>query len=61
MSRKEALFLAIIFFITVITWIGLGILRAKNESTVTPVQEEEIKPLNPQFDTETIESLKQRE
>lgn len=61
MSRNESLLLAIIFFITVITWIALGVYRANSESTVTSVQEEEIKPLTTQFDTKTIESLQQRE
>lgn len=61
MSRNESLLLAIIFFITVVTWIILGIYRANNESSVTPVQQEEIKPINSQFDVKTIESLQKRE
>ncbi|OGG17018.1 hypothetical protein A3D77_03775 [Candidatus Gottesmanbacteria bacterium RIFCSPHIGHO2_02_FULL_39_11] len=61
MSRNESLLLAIIFFITVITWIILGIYRANTESTVTSTQQEEIRPLNAEFDTKIIQSLQQRE
>lgn len=61
MSRNESLLLAIIFFITVVTWIILGIYRANTESSVTPVQQEEIKPINAQFDVKTIKSLQKRE
>lgn len=58
MSSKEILFLSIFTFLTVLAWIAFDIYHAATTPTVTPIQQELIKPLNPKFDTEVILRLK---
>lgn len=54
MSGKELLILAILTLVTVIAWIGFDIYHAATTSTITPVQQDLIKPLTPTFDHDTI-------
>lgn len=58
MSNKQSLFLSIFTFLTVLAWIVFDVYHASTISTVTPIQQELIKPLEPRFDTTTILELK---
>lgn len=61
MSSKDWLVLSILTFLTVATWTIYDIYHAAVTSTITPVQEEMIRPLDPTFDTETLRLLRERE
>ena len=54
MNGKEILFLAILTFFTVLSWITYDIYHAATTTTVTSVQQELMKPLTPTFDHDTI-------
>lgn len=54
MNRKEFLILAILTLCTVISWIVYDIYHTATTSTITPVQQELMKPLTPTFDNDTI-------
>lgn len=58
MSNRQTLFLSIFTFITVLAWIAFDIYHAAVASTITPVQQELIKPLEPTFDTQVVLELK---
>lgn len=58
MSSKQALFLSIFTFLTVLAWIAFDVYHAAVSSTITPVQQELIKPLAPKFDTQVVQELK---
>jgi len=59
MSSKQTLFLSIFTFLTVLAWIAFDVYHAVTTSTITPVQQELIKPLEPSFDKEVISELKE--
>lgn len=61
MSNKDWLILSILTFLTVATWSIYDIYHTVVTSTITPVQKELVKPLDTEFDTETILLLKQKE
>lgn len=61
MSSKDWLILSILTFLTVATWAIYDIYHTVVTSTITPVQKELIKPLDADFDTETLLLLKQKE
>lgn len=58
MSSRQTLFLSIFTFLTVLAWIAFDVYHAATTSTITPVQQELIKPLEPKFDREVILELK---
>jgi len=58
MSNKEILFLSIFTFLTVVAWIAFDVYHSATASTITPIQQELIRPLTPSFDTEVILKLK---
>lgn len=58
MSNKQTLLLSIFTFLTVLAWIAFDVYHAVTTSTITPVQQELIKPLTPRFDTQVILELK---
>lgn len=58
MSSRQSLFLSIFTFLTVIAWIAFDVYHAGVTSTITPVQQELIKPLEPKFDKEALSELK---
>lgn len=58
MKQKDLLFIAGFTFLTVLIWIGLGIYHTKVTSTVSQSLEQKIEPIEPQFNTKTIENLK---
>ena len=55
---KDALKLAILTLITVITWIGFDVYRALTKSDIPKILQRQIAPLNPKLDWETVERLK---
>lgn len=48
-------------FITVVVWIGLSIYHIWVTSTISDIDATSILPINPEFDTVTINKLKTRE
>ena len=54
MIGKEMLILSIFTVLTVLVWIVYDVYHAATTSTITPIQQELIKPLTPNFDHETI-------
>lgn len=58
MSSKQSLFLSIFTFLTVLAWIAFDVYHASVISTITPIQQELIKPLEVNFDKEALSGLK---
>lgn len=58
--NQDILILSILTLITVLTWIAFDVLKTWRKTTVPKVLKEQLAPLNPNFDTETLESLKQK-
>lgn len=58
MNNSQALLLSLFTFLTVIAWIAFDIYHFSTVSTLSPVQLELIKPLNPTFDTQVFIDLK---
>lgn len=58
--NQDILILSILTLFTVLTWIAFDVLRTLRKPTVPEVLKEQLTPLNPNFDTETLESLKQK-
>lgn len=58
MSSKQILFLSIFTFFTIVAWIVFDIHHVLTTSTVSPVREKLIKPLEPKFDHQVILELK---
>lgn len=57
---KDVLVLTILTTICVVSWIVFDIYRALKKSDISQVLKEQLNPLNPNFDKNTLESLKQR-
>lgn len=55
---KDILFLSILTFITVVTWIVFDIYHAAKTSTIEPPLLHLIEPLPPTLDTDLISELK---
>ncbi len=60
MKQREVLLLVFSTFILIIAWIGFSIYHNLVSSTITKPVEEKIVPINPSFDTKTIDILKER-
>lgn len=60
MNSRDSLILAILTFITVIVWIASDIYHASVTSTLTDVEKKLMEPLNPSFDQQVINKLKER-
>ena len=60
MSSKDWLVLSIITFLTVAAWTTYDIYHAAVSSTITQVQEQMIKPIDPTFDIETLHTIESR-
>ena len=59
-SKKNILKLVILTTITVFSWIAFDIHRTLRKSTIPQVLQEQLEPLNPNFDKKTLESLQKR-
>lgn len=60
MKQRDVLFLVISTFVLIVAWIGFSIYHNLAFSTITGAVEEKIVPINPTFDTKTIDTLKNR-
>jgi len=56
---KDWILILICSLITVLSWVGFEIYRVWNTPTVTPLLEEQMKPLNPELDQRAIEILRE--
>ena len=59
-SEKDILFIAMITFITVTVWIFVELAKTRTETVVSESAKEILMPLNPEFDTETLEKLNEK-
>ena len=60
MKQRDVLFLVISTFVLIVAWIGFSIYHNLVSSTITKPVAEKIVPINPTFDTKTINTLKER-
>ena len=60
MKQRDVLFLVISTFVLIVAWIGFSIYHNLVSSTITKPVAEKIVPINPTFDTRTIDTLKER-
>jgi hypothetical protein len=56
---KDALILAVMTLITVLTWVGFEVYLAAKKTTITKATQEQMKPLDPKINRKTIDSLKE--
>lgn len=61
MKQRDILLILIPTFLLVILWVIFNIYHNSIESTVSKTVTSEVIPINPDFDFQTIESLKKRE
>lgn len=59
-ARKDILFLSISSFIVVAAWIGFNLYHSHVTTTITPDLQMQIIPIQPYFDTATLQTLKTR-
>lgn len=60
-KQKETLVILWMTFFTVVVWIGLSIYHIWATSTIDSIDASAIVPINPRFDTTTLNKLKNRE
>jgi hypothetical protein len=60
-KQKDILFILISSFIVVVAWIGFNIYHIKVTSTVSEHIQYQLNPINPTFDQQTMQELKNRE
>ena len=56
MTRKEWLIAAILTFVTICAWVAFDILHARTQVEVSSKLQEVIEPINPEFNTKSLES-----
>jgi hypothetical protein len=61
MKQKNTLIMTILLFLFVLIWIGESIYSSANSSTISEEVNQEISPIDPTFDTKTVNDLKSRE
>ena len=61
MKQKDILIIFILLFIVAIAWIGSTIYHSAVSSTITEAINQDIAPIEPSFDTKTINKLNERE
>lgn len=60
-TRKDVLFLSISTFVLTLAWLGFSLYHRWVTTTITPELQQQIEQIAPNFDTQTINELKQRE
>lgn len=60
MNKKEAYFILISTFVSILAWIIFSILQSAVNSTISAPLSVQISPIHPTFDTQTISALKKR-
>jgi len=58
--RKDLFRLSILTLITTVIWIGISTYRALSKSEVKPKTKQQLIPLTPSIDLDTMEKIKQR-
>lgn len=61
MKQQDLLLISVSIFITIVAWIGFNIYHTTVSSTIPRSLQEKIEPIEGEFDTEIIESIKKRE
>ncbi len=61
MKQKDILIILILIFSFTVAWIGFSIYHAIRSSTISKSTNQDILPINPTFDIQTIDKLKQRQ
>ncbi len=61
MKQKDIIWILALTSIIVIAWIAFSIYHNLATSTISQVQSVDIRPINPEFDTQTIDALKKRD
>jgi hypothetical protein len=60
-KRKDVIFILWLTFITVVAWIGFNIYHITATSTISEELQLQIMPIDPSFDSKTIDKLKSRD
>lgn len=60
-AQKDILYISISSFVLVALWVGFNLYHAYATSTITPDLELQIQPIDPTFNTQLIQKLKNRQ
>jgi len=60
-TQNDVLYLSMSLFILVVSWICFNIYHTWATSKITPLVQMQITPINPRFDTNTIDQIKRRQ
>ena len=60
MKQKEIMIIVISLFVLVMIWVGLSLRQSAVDSTISELQKVQIQPIDPAFDPDAIEALKQK-
>ena len=55
---KEALILAVMTLVTIITWVAFDIYRVSKKTTIAETTKEQMRTLDPKINKELVDSLK---
>lgn len=58
MKQRDIFLIAVFTFLVVVAWIGFSLYHVQATSTISPTLKERIAPIEPRFDTSTINMLK---
>ncbi|MBI3980994.1 hypothetical protein HY345_03260 [Candidatus Microgenomates bacterium] len=61
MRSKDLAVLGVLTLMTVVFWMITEVLHTSQKSTISPVLQQQIKPIVPTFDTQVIKILKDRQ
>jgi len=56
---KNALFLSVISFFTVISWVGFEVYEASNKTTITKATKQQMSSINPNIKTAVFEKIEE--
>lgn len=60
-TQKDVLFLFLSMFFIVSAWVSFNIYHAWVTSSIAPEVQEQVRPIDPRFDTDMIQQLKTRQ
>ncbi|MCG2685935.1 hypothetical protein L6258_01025 [Candidatus Parcubacteria bacterium] len=58
---KDLIVILIISLFTLLAWVGFDIYQSRTQPTLAPVLQQQLQPLDPHLDFETVQQLKQRQ
>lgn len=61
MKQKDILIILVLLFVVVVAWIGGNIYHSIATSTISETANRDISPIEPAFDTKTVNKLRLRE